>query len=113
MSYRNKLGLHRIVPAIVFAGTLAGCADADLYLDRREFISLSAGDAVASNIIVQTRDPWPRASGNRNIPGNGDRMATAGERYRTGKVVTPQGLGTSSVNFTTQAGSGGGADAGQ
>lgn len=113
MSSRNKFGLHLIVPAFVFAGTLAGCADADLYLDRREFISLSAGDAVASNIIVQSVDPWPRASGNRNIPGNGDRMATAGERYRTGKVAQPQGLSTSSVNFSSQAGGGGGADAGQ
>jgi len=111
MSFRNKYGLRGLMPALVFAGTLAGCADADLYLDRRDTITLSAGDAVASNIIVQTVDPWPRVAGNRNIPGNGDRMQAAGERYRTGKVAQPQGLSTSSVNFSEQSGGGGGADA--
>jgi hypothetical protein len=110
MSYRNKFGLLAL-PAFLFAGALAGCADADLYLDRRETISLSAGDAVATNIIVQTIDPWPRVSGNRNIPGNGDRMEAAGERYRTGKVAQPKGLSTSSVQFGLQSGGGGGADA--
>lgn len=112
MSSRNNRGLRGLVPALVFAGALAGCADADLYLDRRDTISLHAGDAVASNIIVQTVDPWPRSAGNRNIPGNGDRMQAAGERYRTGKVAQPQGLSTSSVEFSEQSGGGGGADAG-
>lgn len=111
MSFRNKYGLRGLMPALAFAGALAGCADADLYLDRRDTITLSAGDAVASNIIVQTVDPWPRVAGNRNIPGNGDRMQAAGERYRTGKVAQPQGLSTSSVNFSEQSGGGGGADA--
>lgn len=111
MSSRNKSGFRVLMPALVFAGTLAGCADADLYLDRRDTITLSAGDAVASNIIVQTVDPWPRVAGNRNIPGNGDRMQAAGERYRTGKVAQPQGLSTSSITFGEQSGGGGGADA--
>lgn len=109
MSSRNNRGLRWLVPALVFAGTLAGCADADLYFDRRDTITLSAGDAVASNIIVQTVDPWPRTAGNRNIPGNGDRMQAAGERYRTGTVFEPKGLSTSSVEFSEQSGGGSGA----
>ena len=64
------------------------------------------GDAVASNIIVQTIDPWPRAAGNRNIAFNGDVMQSAGERYRTGKVYTPKGLNTSSVKFENSGGGG-------
>ena len=99
--------LRWLVPALLAAATLAGCADADFYFDRRDTISLHAGDAIASNIVVQTVDPWPRAAANRNIPANGDRMQAAGERYRTGKTTPLQGLGTSSVEFTPSQGGGG------
>jgi hypothetical protein len=98
---------RRIAPALFAAALLAGCADPDFYLDRRDFVSSHAGDAIATNIIVQTVDPWPRASGNRNIAFNGDRMQAAGERYRTGKVIEPKGLGTSSVEFGESANDGG------
>jgi hypothetical protein len=97
----------RLAGITLCAGLLVGCADADLYLDRRETVSLHAGDAVASNIIVQTVDPWPRVAGNRNIAANGDRMQAAGERYRTGNVIPPSGLNTSSVTFSQSAGGGG------
>ncbi len=107
MSSASKRRLHAAVSLALLAGALAGCADADLYFDRRDTISLHAGDAVASNIIVQTVDPWPRAAGIRDIPANGDRMQAAGERYRTGKVTPPRGLGTSSVEFGASSGSAG------
>jgi hypothetical protein len=97
----------RLQAIVLCAGLLSGCADADLYLDRRETVSLHAGDAVASNIIVQTVDPWPRVAGNRNIAFSGDRMQAAGERYRTGNVVPPSGLNTSSVTFSQSSGGGG------
>lgn len=109
MSSANNRFLRWVLPALFAAGTLAGCADADLYLDRRDTISLHAGDAVASNIIVQTIDPWPRVAGNRNIPANGDRMQAAGERYRTGKVTPLQGLSTSSIATSSSGGGGDGA----
>lgn len=109
MSSRNtERQVRRIASALVCAGMLAGCAEPDLYLDRRDTISLSAGDAVAANIIVQTVDPWPRTAGNRNIAFNGDRMQAAGERYRTGKVTPLQGLSTSDVDFGASPGSGSG-----
>ena len=98
-SRKTDRRLRWTAPALVLAGMVAGCAEPDFYLDRRDSLSLNAGDAVASNIIVQTIDPWPRAAGNRNIAFNGDRMQAAGERYRTGKVITPQGMNTSSVQF--------------
>lgn len=104
MSSASNGRLRWLVPALFAAGTLAGCADADLYLDRRDSIALSAGDAVASNIIVQTIDPWPRVAGNRDIPANGDRMQAAGERYRTGKVTPPRGTETSSVDYSQSSG---------
>jgi hypothetical protein len=110
-SASNRGGFRGLLPALFALGTLAGCADADLYFDRRETISLHAGDSVASNIIVQTVDPWPRAAGNRNIPGNGDRMQAAGERYRTGRTIPLKGLSTSSVDFGATPGGGGAAPA--
>ncbi|MGH6664598.1 MAG: hypothetical protein ACREB2_06800 [Pseudolabrys sp.] len=71
---------------------LAGCSE---YLDRRETISLGGGNSVATDKVTQMVDPWPRAAADRNIAFNGSRMEGAFERYRTGKVIKPQGIGTS------------------
>jgi hypothetical protein len=110
-SRNTERGFRRIAPAILVVCALTGCAEPDFYFDRRDTISLHAGDAVASNIVVQSVDPWPRVAGNRNIPGNPDRMQAAGERYRTGRVIEPRGLSTSSVEFEPSGG-GAGAPAG-
>ena len=40
-------------------------------------------------------DPWPPASANRDIAYDGDKMETAVDRYRTGRVIQPRGTGTS------------------
>jgi hypothetical protein len=74
--------------------TLGGCAD---YLDRRDTIALSGGNAVATNQITQMVDPWPRASADKNIAFNGNRMQSAIERYRTNRVYPPSGTGTSAT----------------
>jgi len=96
-----------LLAVLVLAGAVSACAEADLYFDRRDTISFHAGDAVASNIITQTVDPWPRVAANRDIAFDGERMQAAAERYRTGKVYEPRGLGTSSVEISESAGSGG------
>lgn len=94
-----------IAAALVFGGMMAGCAQPDLYLDRRDSISFSAGDAVRSNIVAQTIDPWPPHAAKREIAHDGDRMQAAGDRYRTGKIIQPKGLATSSVEFNQSQGS--------
>lgn len=71
---------------------VAGCSE---YIDRRDTIALSGGNAVATNVVTHMVDPWPRDSANRNIAFNGAKMQTAVERYRTNKVITPRGIGTS------------------
>ena len=71
---------------------LAGCSE---YLDRRETIALSGGNSVATNKVTQMVDPWPRASADKNIAFNGDKMESAVERYRTNRVIRPQSIGTS------------------
>ena len=84
------------VAAVTIGGLLAGCSDAfvrhdsDSYLDRRETIALSGGDAVAGNSINQMVDPWPAYSGDKNIASNGEKMQQAVARYRTGKEIQPE-----------------------
>ena len=73
---------------------LGGCSE---YLDRRDPIAKSGGNAVATNVVTHMVDPWPRESANRNIAFNGARIESAFERYRTNRVTRPQGIGTSST----------------
>jgi hypothetical protein len=83
---------------IVLAGTmLAGCSD--IYFDRRETVALGADDHVASNRVAQMIDPWPRDVGTRDIAFNGEKMQSAVERYRTGRVILPVNVTTSSTAY--------------
>ncbi len=81
-----------IVSATIALGTmLAACSEH--YLDRRDTMALSSGDAVAANKVAQMIDPWPP------------------------RVIKPVGIGTSSANYQ-QGGSsaivgGGGGGSGQ
>ena len=81
----------RVVAAVLAVGalgwTVGGCSQ--IYLDRRDSLALSAGDAIAANQAVQVIDPWPPRSGNTNVVFNGQRMQAAAERYRTNTVVQP------------------------
>lgn len=72
--------------------TLGGCSE---YLDRRDTIALSGGNAIATDKVTHMVDPWPRDSANRDIAFNGAKMETAIERYRANKVIPPRGTGTS------------------
>lgn len=81
----------------VFGLMLAGCSN--VYLDRRETVSPHAGNAMAVNRVTHMIDPWSPASANRNIAFNGEKMQTAHERYRTGRVIPPVNATTSSVQY--------------
>jgi hypothetical protein len=70
---------------------LTGCSE---YLARRDGITLNAGNAVMTDRVTHMVDPWPRASANRDIAFNGDRMEAAFKRYRTGAVIQPVGIST-------------------
>ena len=91
----NGLRRGALAAVLAFAGLTAGCSD--LYYDRREAILFGAQDAVATNVAIHTIDPWPPGAANRDIPGQGSTVAIAAERYRTGKVIKPVGLGTTSM----------------
>jgi Flp pilus assembly protein, secretin CpaC len=86
-----------IVATALLGAMLGGCSE--YYFDRRDTITLYSGDAVATNRVTQMIDPWPVASGRRNIAYNGQKAATAAERYRTGRVIPPVNATTSSAAY--------------
>jgi hypothetical protein len=99
------------------AAGLAGCMHAEdpvtQYIQRSDKITLSAGNANDANLAIQTIDPWPRASANRRIPANGERMAGAHERYRDVSKQPPRPIiSPPSLVLSGGAGGGGGASAG-
>ncbi len=59
---------------------LGGCVD---YMERRDTITLAAGDAQNWNKVVHTADPWPPYAMNNHIPGDGKRTAEVIRRYST------------------------------
>ena len=83
--------------AVLLAAALGGCSE--VYFARRDNISIVAGDAVATNRMTHMVDPWPAASGRRNIAFNGERMQAAVERYRNNRVITPVNITTSSNDY--------------
>jgi hypothetical protein len=57
----------------------------DEYIQRSDKVFLGAGDDQDANTATHVIDPWPRYAGDRRIPGNGERMSGAVERYRKSK----------------------------
>ena len=83
----SRSGTRAIAAVVVIASAVAGCSE--MYYDRRETVSLGAGDSVATNKVTQMVDPWPAASAKNNIAFNGQLMQAAQDRYNRGKVITP------------------------
>ena len=98
MSFRP--GSKVLVSAVLLGTLLAGCSD--IYYDRRETISVVSGEAMAANRLTHMIDPWPAASGKREIAYSGERMQTAHERYRTGCITKPVNATTSSTGCSTR-----------
>lgn len=91
----------------------AGCAQ---YLDRKETVAFSAGNAVQTNVVAHLIDPWPKHARLRNIPFDGERMQGAVERYRRNRVTDPRapagggGGGAGAAGATGAAGAAAGAE---
>jgi hypothetical protein len=93
----SQSGTKAIVVAMVLGTTLAGCSE--IYFDRRETVSLGAGDAVASNKVVHTIDPWAPHSARTQIAFSGERMQLGTERYKHNRSVSPVNVTTSSAAY--------------
>jgi hypothetical protein len=64
------------------------------WFERRDTVTLQAGDAVAANQAMQMRDPWPPYVANRNIQFNGVVMDRAIDRYKAGEILEPEAVTT-------------------
>ena len=89
---RPSSNILRGLVLVLLLAALGGCSE---YLDRRDSISSSAGDAVATDEITQMVDPWPRVSAQRDIGFDGQRMESAMRRYQTNRTYPPSNSGTS------------------
>jgi hypothetical protein len=91
MNKRPTMKIARTIAAAALAAACGGCwagvydNPAAEYLHRSDTITLSAGNAKNVNAMTHIIDPWPRHAANRRIPGNGERMAHAMERYTSGQ----------------------------
>jgi hypothetical protein len=84
MKIRWIIGAATIAANLGCSGAWAWDQDpAAQYFERKDTIVSGAGDARNVNAATHIIDPWPRYVGNRQIPGNGQRMTGAVERYRT------------------------------
>ena len=97
----TKTAALSLLLGVTLGVSLGGCSD--LYLDRRDTISLASGEAMAANRVTHVIDPWPLASGRNNIAYNGEKAAVAAERYRTGRVIPPVNATTSSAAYSAAA----------
>lgn len=88
----------RLAGALLAAMIPAACSEH--YTERRDTIAFASGEAMAANRVTHMIDPWPPASGRRSIAFSGERMQTAAERYRTGRVIPPVNATTSSAAYT-------------
>jgi|1186.fasta_scaffold49076_2 hypothetical protein len=71
-------GFVQLLAALSITIVAAGCTD---YLERRDALSLGAGDAVAANRAIHTIDPWPADAARTDIEVSGRRVVDAIERY--------------------------------
>ena len=93
----------QIIASLALAMTLGGCWSGIYenpgaqYVHRSDTVTLSAGNAKDVNAATQVIDPWPRNVGNRRIPGNGERMVGAVQKYQRPQAARSptqgQGLG--------------------
>jgi hypothetical protein len=83
----SRSAIKAFASVMALGAVLGGCSE--YYFDRRDTVAIHSGDAVATNRVTQMIDPWPLASGNRNIAYNGEKAAAASARYRTGKIIPP------------------------
>jgi hypothetical protein len=101
MSIARSLALAAALPAAL-CGCWSGLYEnpAAQYVNRSDTITLSAGNAKDVNAATHVIDPWPRNVKDRRIPGNGQRMVGAVQRYQrpqTGRAPG-QGQGQPGVN---------------
>jgi len=95
-----------LIPVDGFAGDgFARSEGHDQYFARRDSIALGLGNAMHSNRVIHTIDPWPWYSKNDRLQFDGQRMELGLRRYQANESIEPTGLTTSDI--VSGSGSGG------
>jgi len=78
------------------------------YGRRIDGVTPGAGDARDVNAAIHVIDPWSRHARDRRIPGNGERMTGAVQRYRdvTKLPLAPVPLAPSAISTSGISGAG-------
>jgi hypothetical protein len=77
----SSVSFRTALIGVAVCASLAGCSE---YMDRKDTIDLSAGNAVQTNVVTHVIDPWPVHARNKNISFSGERMQRAVHRYNCG-----------------------------
>jgi hypothetical protein len=105
MIKRQMMKIARTVAAVALSAACGGCwtgvydNPAAEYLHRSDTITPSAGNAKNVNAMTHIIDPWPRHVADRRIPGHGERMAHAMQRYKSGQTGSPNQTGTQVIGI--------------
>jgi hypothetical protein len=100
----------RSVSLVAAAGCVGGCwggvyeNPAAQYVQRTDKITLGAGNAKDVNAATHVIDPWPRRVGDRRIPGHGERMVNAVDRYKGRSTASAGGQQTGQSTPAPSAG---------
>jgi len=95
----------RVALVVLLALPAGACVD---YLNHRDSVTLAAGDAVHANAAIQTIDPWPGASREKQILYDGQYAKPRIDAYTTPPAAAATCNG---ICVTTNNISGGGAAA--
>jgi hypothetical protein len=79
---------------------VSGCYE-DEYYAQRDTLTLGAGDAVETNKVTHTVDPWNENAQNTDIHLEGERGRLAVDRYQRNQSIPPSGLNTTSISATS------------
>lgn len=71
----------RLLLILAWAG-LSACSN--MYYERKDSVTISNGDSVEANKVLQIADPWPKGSQNTKIPMDPVKAAQAMYKYRCG-----------------------------
>ena len=85
-----------LLAVLASCAILAGCAD---YMNRYDTVTLAAGDATNSNIMLHTVDPFNPDSADTTITQGGARAASAVRKYHV-----PQQASQPAQNVTVNVG---------
>ena len=76
---------------------VSGCVE-DEYYAQRDTLTLGAGDAVETNKVTHTVDPWNENAKNTDIDIEGERARVGVDRYQKNQSIKPRGLNTSTIS---------------